>query len=628
MSENALPNRDDGLSGHQANYLTRAAEACAAGDLVLGMHLYLAAYEESAADPNVPDGMALTGLREAWHLACDLKERSMAEYVFEKLEPYLLPEEIAEYASRLQDLALDRLEQIGFSREELQDVAQMITQDLASNGVNASVVKVESVSIPHAEMFGVPGVQVEESAGEESPEQPAADEAPAEHPLQAKPPEQPKKRDNKLGMNVADVNDFNPYDQYRDYSIGKSWHAATTEGSGAEVFTLDEERAQAHEEFVKAGGAEALAADLEAKAKAEAAEKAARDIVANAGVIPKPPAVPAITAASMVPAETTAPDLPSMPEDAEVAPRPSGYSTLAGYDEAISIMRDLGVGMQNNREYLDFIALLNERHGLDRAPSLDSLLLRAPVIEDAARFAQATVEELGLPVLRMSMEENVMGVPVLCITAQGNNRPRMNHAHNRFEAPAILVLDDLDLWTTPEAPENVEGGMNAFIMANISRGAREAMSLIRSSVEDPDVCVIATASTSGEVDPFYYDMLEPMTVVDIGMPNDKERADIWAEIARNHPSIRAIDRKALVRYSEGVSRYDIYLAAREALEEAYKMGLVQRSYVPVVPQNIFEKLAACQPIDSDAYRAIEEEVIRRFKDDLDHLDDLLDGPRG
>ena len=170
--------------------------------------------------------------------------------------------------------------------------------------------------------------------------------------------------------------------------------------------------------------------------------------------------------------------------------------------------------------------------------------------------------------------------------------------------------------------------MNAFIMANISRGAREAMSLIRSSVEDPDVCVIATASTSGEVDPFYYDMLEPMTVVDIGMPNDKERADIWAEIARNHPSIRAIDRKALVRYSEGVSRYDIYLAAREALEEAYKMGLVQRSYVPVVPQNIFEKLAACQPIDSDAYRAIEEEVIRRFKDDLDHLDDLLDGPRG
>ena len=160
MSENALPNRDDGLSGHQANYLTRAAEACAAGDLVLGMHLYLAAYEESAADPNVPDGMALTGLREAWHLACDLKERSMAEYVFEKLEPYLLPEEIAEYASRLQDLALDRLEQIGFSREELQDVAQMITQDLASNGVNASVVKVESVSIPHAEMFGVPGVHL------------------------------------------------------------------------------------------------------------------------------------------------------------------------------------------------------------------------------------------------------------------------------------------------------------------------------------------------------------------------------------------------------------------------------------------------------------------------------------
>ena len=104
MSENNMPNRGNGCSEHPTDYLARAAEACAAGDLVLGMHLYLAAYEESAANPSIPDGMALTGLREAWHLACDLKERSMAEYVFEKLEPYLMPDEIAEYASQLQDL--------------------------------------------------------------------------------------------------------------------------------------------------------------------------------------------------------------------------------------------------------------------------------------------------------------------------------------------------------------------------------------------------------------------------------------------------------------------------------------------------------------------------------------------
>ena len=61
----------------------------------------------------------------------------------------------------------------------------------------------------------------------------------------------------------------------------------------------------------------------------------------------------------------------------------------------------------------------------------------------------------------------------------------------------------------------------------------------------------------------------------------------------------------------------------EQLEEAYKLGLLQRTYVPVSPQNIFEKLAACQPLDSDEYRAIEEALVSSFREDLDDLSDLM-----
>ena len=71
------------------------------------MHLYLAAYEKATADPGVSDAIAFASLREAWDLACSLKERSMAEYVFEKLEPYLNGDEIARCAHQLQALALD-----------------------------------------------------------------------------------------------------------------------------------------------------------------------------------------------------------------------------------------------------------------------------------------------------------------------------------------------------------------------------------------------------------------------------------------------------------------------------------------------------------------------------------------
>ena len=87
---------ENNCSESYEDYLARAARACEEGDSVLGMHLYLAAYEKAVADPEIADGMALSGLREAWNLACDLKERSMAEYVFEKLEPYLTGDEIAD----------------------------------------------------------------------------------------------------------------------------------------------------------------------------------------------------------------------------------------------------------------------------------------------------------------------------------------------------------------------------------------------------------------------------------------------------------------------------------------------------------------------------------------------------
>ena len=154
MSENELPNQNSNCSEHPMDYLNKAAEACAAGDMTLGLHLYLAEYEKAVSEPGTSTGLAVAALREAWHLACDLKERSMAEHVFEKLEPYLSREEIAECAAALQDLALDRLEQYGFSREELQDMAEAISHDFL--GGDASVVKVEHITIPGAGAFGGP----------------------------------------------------------------------------------------------------------------------------------------------------------------------------------------------------------------------------------------------------------------------------------------------------------------------------------------------------------------------------------------------------------------------------------------------------------------------------------------
>ena len=157
------------------------------------------------------------------------------------------------------------------------------------------------------------------------------------------------------------------------------------------------------------------------------------------------------------------------------------------------------------------------------------------------------------------------------------------------------------------------------------RGAREAVNLIRSSADDPDVFVLCTSALGNDVDPYFFDLLGPVSAVDIDYPTEKERADIWMEIAREHPSVRGVDRDQLVRFSQGMPRFDMHMAAREAIEEAYKDSLTKRRYIPVTTDNLFDKLAAYQPLDSPEYKALEQAVVDDFRRELDHLDDLLKG---
>lgn len=297
------------------------------------------------------------------------------------------------------------------------------------------------------------------------------------------------------------------------------------------------------------------------------------------------------------------------------------YDSISGYGAAVARMRSLGVGLAGTPEFDDFVAMLNSRHGLDAMPVVDSLLFCSPAREDASRFMLATVGELGLPAIRMRMEETFQGVPMLCVSAQATDAEKLASLRHGFAGPGILVLEDLDLWGAPviDAADDMAG----FFMAAMSRGAREAVNLIRQAVENPDVYVLASASSLEAIDPFFTELLFPLTCVDIDYPTAEERADIWMDIARDHPSVRSVSRDELVRLSANLPRYDIYMAAREAIEEAYKQGLVERRYIPVSRENLFDKLAAYQPLDSAEYAELERLVVSDFSASLGDLNDLV-----
>ncbi len=120
----------DNRSNSSQAYLKRAALAVEQGDSILGIHLYLAAYERALSENLVPSEEVLKGMGKAWDLALRTKQRSLAEYIFEKLEPYWDSDEVTEHADELQRLAFDKLEEYGFDREAIEGMADMVNQDL------------------------------------------------------------------------------------------------------------------------------------------------------------------------------------------------------------------------------------------------------------------------------------------------------------------------------------------------------------------------------------------------------------------------------------------------------------------------------------------------------------------
>lgn len=490
-------------SGSVSDFLDKAHNASESGDNLLGMYLYLAAFERSLADGGLPSEEALLGIKQAWAEACAAKERSLAEYIFEKMEPYLSHDELKMCSEALQELALDKLQECGLSREELEDMAQMISEDIL--GIEDGNFKLE--------------------------------------------------------------------------------HLSTSKIPGGSLSV--------------------------AKIKGTAPEDSLASLIESLPSFPK--------------AEGTSKAEDSSEEEVALAASEEqlDFSTIAGYGSVIEDMRSLGVGMSADTDFVDLVGLLNARHGLTQMPAMDSILFRSPVREDANRFVMAAIGELNLPAVHMHMEENIQGLPVLCISARADAMPKGTSLQDVFKNGGILVLEDLDLWSSPSFDFPEEGP--AFFVMQLTRGAREAVELIRTSVENPNVYVFATSSSTGAVDPFYLDSLEPITVIDIDYPTPEERVEVWMDISRRHPSLRGINKAELVRLSANMPRFDIYMAARDAVEEAYKAGLSARKYIPVTRDNIFEKLAAYQPLESPEYSQLEEAVLKDFKRDLDNIDDLLKG---
>lgn len=565
-------------------YLQRAASAVEEGDIVLGIHLYLAAYERALRENRIPSEAVLEGMTKAWDLAIRAKQRSLAEYIFEKLEAFWTPEEMARHAQELQELAFDKLEEYGLDRSLVEDMADMVSQDLmdATDDV----------------LYRYDGDVVDNTA-------------------------LPLKRSAKNGQlsSKAENDKLNEASVKGSVSSGAEQKAAN---QGSQSNPSDDPASVSKEKDIAALNSAALTSSSSEERNGgvhnednAGVDKGALEI--ESAVIPSDSPL-AAAFAQLTNLATGA----ASKETQEAPQQQFNYRNLVGFDKAIASMVKLGVGRAKDPEFAQFLEMLNFRHGMPGMPGLGTLIFRSPAREDANCFMVATVGELGLPAVRMRLDRNAMGQVVLCVMASPNFKARLSGvSRSGFDSPTVVVLEDLDLWDLPFFDGSFDD-VQSLLTIQLSRGAREALALVQAALTSPEATVLISASEPSEIDPFFWDLIGDHRFVDIDLPDEDERRKIWLSEQSQHPSMRGLNRGQLVDFSRGLSRFEIYAISNESVEEAYRESVAQNTFCAVETDKVLMRLSNFQPLESEEYKRMEDLAVDHFRKELANIDDLLE----
>lgn len=565
-------------------YLQRAASAVEEGDIVLGIHLYLAAYERALRENRIPSEAVLEGMAKAWDLAIRAKQRSLAEHIFEKLEAFWTPEELARHAQELQELAFDKLEEYGIDRSLVEDMADMVSQDLmdATDDVlyryDGDVVDNTALPLKSSVKDGEPSSKAENDklneASKKGSVSSGAEQKAANQGSQSKPSDDPA-------------------------SVSKEKDPAALNSAALTSSSSEERNGGVHNED-NAG-----------------VDKGALEIEST--VIPSDSPL-AAAFAQLTNLATGA----ASKETQEASQQQFNYRNLVGFDKAIASMAKLGVGRAKDPEFTQFLEMLNFRHGMPGMPGLGTLIFRSPAREDANCFMVATVGELGLPAVRMRLDRNAMGQVVLCVMASPNFKARLSGvSRSGFDSPTVVVLEDLDLWDLPFFDGSFDD-VQSLLTIQLSRGAREALALVQAALTSPEATVLISASEPSEIDPFFWDLIGDHRFVDIDLPDEDERRKIWLSEQSQHPSMRGLNRGQLVDFSRGLSRFEIYAISNESVEEAYRESVAQNTFCAVETDKVLMRLSNFQPLESEEYKRMEDLAIDHFRKELANIDDLLE----
>ncbi len=503
--------------------LDSAAMAEEGGNSRLAIHLYCAAFEASQDTENGVDERALSGLRQAWVLACEQGDRSTAETIFNDLAPYNSDEQTRAALEALQEMAT---QQLGLKKGEMEDMAIALADEIRDAGIDIQALferfgdvhnrsmedKIDLSNIPAALLGSMP---------------------PHENPDALVAPEQM--------------------------------------GAGGEF------------------SAENIHAELR-------------------------------------------------------------YANLCGFERTKEKMQAYGIVDPGNTELQSFLRQAESFHGVSGPVLSQNFLFVGPSREDNGIFAQATANEIGWPTITMIVDVNEFGDGTIKVVAPIKRSffgpPRITDLPN----PCTLVIQNIDIlqelfWNEEHAINSGQGpfgyrhsdehvkpqGMGKMPGVPAGVGAQgyprslqhEIIGYLGALFARGGVFVIGTSAMSSAEHPLVLsEQLESLlgkpVEIAVEMPNLEERQSVLSYFSTEHPSFHDLDSASLACLSEGMSRFEIFVSCRQAVEEAYSESLKNQRHQMVSLEDILTTFTRYLAQDSITYRLVEDYLVALFAADLEN----------
>lgn len=295
------------------------------------------------------------------------------------------------------------------------------------------------------------------------------------------------------------------------------------------------------------------------------------------------------------------------------------YADIAGYEGALHSMRAYGFESAGDVAYRAFVHQASRMHGIEGLSLMDSFLFYGPSPEDVSLFARATAGEIGWPMITMHAD----------LDEQGNGSIKLGGPFKKslfgppdlteVPMPCVLLIENIDSLQDMFSQENKASLQVASKQQN-PRGRSiqgEVMAYLKTLLDKQGVFVIATAKRPDCLKDALLSLIGPVQEIAVELPTECERREVWTRFAVDHPSFVEFDFDDLSRLSEGVSRRDLVVAGRAAVESAYRASLRSGVHQKVFRSDVLAELAPFVQHDGPAYQRLEDAAVEQMRKELE-----------